>query len=141
MFYQFQGTKHCEGNATSAQNPTHHCPKSIIKKNVFWKHFFACSKQLVHLLNPFLANVPNLYPLKTPNNQRFSCVFRGYKMETLARNRLKIGISMQRYTNQTQLPEAITQKCPGISPRRSSFSSIVACQRFIKARKMHLLNM
>ena len=36
--------------------------------------------------NPFLTNVPILYPLKTPENQRFSGVFRGYKMETLARN-------------------------------------------------------
>ena len=40
------------------------------------------------LLNPFLANVSILYPLKTPENQRFSGVFRGYKMGTLARNGL-----------------------------------------------------
>ena len=39
-------------------------------------------------LNPFHANVPILYPLKTPENQRFSHVFKGYKMETLARNSL-----------------------------------------------------
>ena len=39
-------------------------------------------------LNPFLNNVPILYPLKTPENQRFSGVFRGYKMGTLARNGL-----------------------------------------------------
>ena len=38
--------------------------------------------------NPFLANVPILYPLKTPENQRFSGVFRGYKMGKLARNGL-----------------------------------------------------
>ena len=37
------------------------------------------------MLNPFLANVPILYPLKTPENQKFSGVFRGYKMGTLAR--------------------------------------------------------
>ena len=37
------------------------------------------------LLNPFLANVPILYPLKTPENQRFSGVFRWYKMGTLVR--------------------------------------------------------
>ena len=41
------------------------------------------------ICNPFLANVPILYPLKTPENQKFSGVFRGYKMETLARNGLK----------------------------------------------------
>ena len=40
-------------------------------------------------INQFLANVPILYPLKTPENQRFFGVFRGYKMGTLARNGLK----------------------------------------------------
>ena len=40
------------------------------------------------LINPFLANVPILYPLKTPENQRFSGVFRGYKSTALARNGL-----------------------------------------------------
>ena len=39
-----------------------------------------------HHLNSFLANAPILYPLKTPENQRFFCVFRGYKMGTLARD-------------------------------------------------------
>ena len=36
----------------------------------------------------FLANVFILYPLKTPENQRFSSVFRGYKMGTTAKNGL-----------------------------------------------------
>ena len=40
------------------------------------------------VLNPFLANVPILYPLKPPENLWFSGVFRGYKMGTLARNGL-----------------------------------------------------
>ena len=31
---------------------------------------------------------PFYTPLKTPENQRFSRVFRGYKMETFARNGL-----------------------------------------------------
>ena len=35
-------------------------------------------------LNPFSVNVPILYPLKTPENQKFFGVFRGYKMGTLA---------------------------------------------------------
>ena len=39
-------------------------------------------------LNPFLANVPTLYPLKTPENLWFSGVFTGYKAETLAKNGL-----------------------------------------------------
>ena len=43
--------------------------------------------------NPFLAHVPNLYSLKTPENHirnqetyEVSGLFRGYKMGTLARN-------------------------------------------------------
>ena len=39
-------------------------------------------------INPFLANAPILYPLKTPENERFSDVFRGYKLGTLAANGL-----------------------------------------------------
>ena len=40
------------------------------------------------VFNPFLANVPILYPLKTPENFWFSGIFRGYKIGTLARNGL-----------------------------------------------------
>ena len=36
-------------------------------------------------INPFFANFPILYSLKTTENQRFSGVFREYEMETLAR--------------------------------------------------------
>ena len=43
-------------------------------------------------LNPFLANVPTLHPLKTPENQSFSDVFRGYKMGTLFRNGLMLAV-------------------------------------------------
>ena len=39
-------------------------------------------------VTPFLANVPILYPLKTPENLFFSGAFRGYQMGTLARNGL-----------------------------------------------------
>ena len=38
------------------------------------------------LFNPFVAKVVILYSLKTPENQRFSGVFRKYKMGTLVRN-------------------------------------------------------
>ena len=38
------------------------------------------------MLDPFLANVPILFPLKTLENQMFSRVFRRYKMRILARN-------------------------------------------------------
>ena len=36
-----------------------------------------------------MANVLILYPLKAPQSQRFSGAFKGFKMETLGRNRLK----------------------------------------------------
>ena len=39
-------------------------------------------------MNPYLTNVPILYPLKKPENQSFSGVFRGYKIETLIRHGL-----------------------------------------------------
>ena len=40
------------------------------------------------LINPCLANVSILYPLKTPENLWYSGIFRGYKMEKLARYEL-----------------------------------------------------
>ena len=46
-------------------------------------------------VNPFLANVPILYPLKTPENQRFSGAFRGYKMGTMARNGLNFTLTIK----------------------------------------------
>ena len=45
-----------------------------------------CLKNLK--VNPFLANILVLDHLKTPENQSFSGVFRGYKMSPLARNGL-----------------------------------------------------
>ena len=48
--------------------------------------------------NPLLANIPILYPPKTPENQRFSGVFRGYEMGILASNRLKNCIPSQKET-------------------------------------------
>ena len=39
-------------------------------------------------ITPFLTNVLILYPLKTSEKLRFSDVFRGYKMGTLATNGL-----------------------------------------------------
>ena len=46
------------------------------------------TKKNVYSNNPFLNNVSILHPLKTP--KRFSGVFGGYKMGTLARNGLKL---------------------------------------------------
>ena len=45
---------------------------------------------VANAINPFLANVPISYPLKTPENLWFSGVFRGYEMGTLTRNGLRI---------------------------------------------------
>ena len=39
-------------------------------------------------VDPFLASVPILYPLKTPGNQKPSGVFREYKMRVMAQNGL-----------------------------------------------------
>ena len=41
-------------------------------------------------MNPFLANFPILYLLKTTENQRFSGVFRGFKMGTSAKYELNL---------------------------------------------------
>ena len=39
-----------------------------------------------YIFNPFRANVLILYPLKAPENERFSGVFKGYKIGTLVTN-------------------------------------------------------
>ena len=54
-------------------------------------------EELVHI-NPFLASVPILYPLKTLGNQKSSGVFRKYKMRVMAQNSL-IKFIMQRDEN------------------------------------------
>ena len=41
------------------------------------------------MFNPCLTNVFILYLVKTQENQRFYVVSMGYKMKTLAKNRLK----------------------------------------------------
>ena len=79
--------------------------------NLYWKPSFLCSERSCKVLqnikgnqtkiksakskwsndgylNPFLANVPVLYPLKTTANLLFSGVFRRYKIRPLARNGL-----------------------------------------------------
>ena len=40
--------------------------------------------------NQFLANYPISYPLKTPENQSISSVFREYKIVALVRDELKV---------------------------------------------------
>ena len=52
--------------------------------------FESRTSHLDQTFNPFLVNVPSLYPLKTLENQRFYGVFMGYKLGTLARNGLMV---------------------------------------------------
>ena len=65
----------------------------ISSSDVTLKSFVTSFKQIrsvfISNFNPFLANVPMSYPLKTPGIQMFSGAFRGYKMGTLTRNGLK----------------------------------------------------
>ena len=49
----------------------------------------------VVLHNPFWANIPILYALKTPENLCFFPVFKVYKMGTLVRNGLSSATSRQ----------------------------------------------
>ena len=58
------------------------------RDNRFCKNLYSKFLRYVVEINPFLANIPILYSQKTPENQRFSGVFRGYKMGTLTENRL-----------------------------------------------------
>ena len=51
--------------------------------------WFLCDRDLRHeRVNLSLTTAPILNPLKIPENQKFSIVFRVYKMGTLARNTL-----------------------------------------------------
>ena len=61
-----------------------------------------------------MANVPILYPLKTPEKQSFYDDFWGYKMGTLARNRLRCFFGIEGLPVQTSLvaqPGLGTQPC------------------------------
>ena len=56
-------------------------------QQLFIQNLLDC-KFLSQQINPFLANVPFLYLLETPENLWFCVVFREYKMGTLTRNGL-----------------------------------------------------
>ena len=62
----------------------HRCPVNFVK--FLRTPFFV--EHLWWLLPPFLSNVPISYSLKAPENLWFFSVFRGYKIETFARNGL-----------------------------------------------------
>lgn len=55
---------------------------------VLQKGYTTAIQQCRGRFNHFLADVSFLYPLKIPIKQRFSSVFRGYQMGTVARNPL-----------------------------------------------------
>ena len=48
-------------------------------------HFFLIDREAI-IKNTFLANVPILYPMKTPENHNFPFAFRECKMGSLGRN-------------------------------------------------------
>ena len=62
----------------------------VLKVSV-WEHDMLCALEIN--INPFQANVPFLYPLKTLENLQFSDVYRGNRMGTLTWNGLMIDLS------------------------------------------------
>ena len=50
-------------------------------------YFFRTPTPSIRIIKSLPINVPNLYPLKTPEINRFASVFRGYKMGILARKK------------------------------------------------------
>ena len=60
----------------------------LVRKHFLSSHKFNKIFDL-NTIDPFLAHVPILYPLKTQENLWFFGVFREYKMGTLARNGLR----------------------------------------------------
>ena len=75
------------------------CALSAVHFNIFrlgYIFIHNISQELVYI-NAFPANVPILYFLKTPGNQKASCVFWGYKIGTATKNGLiKFIISRRR---------------------------------------------
>ena len=66
------------------------CTLSITSFDIFRRGYVlshSMDYELVHI-DPYLASVPILYPLKTPANQKTSGVVRGYKMRTMTQNGL-----------------------------------------------------
>ena len=61
----------------------------VLKVSV-WEHDMLCALEIN--INPFQANAPFLYPLKTLENLQFSDVFRGNRKGTLTWNGLMIDL-------------------------------------------------
>ena len=106
---------------SKVQNRTNVKPPFLFFKNChFFPGFFS--------LNPFLTNVPLLYPLKTPENHWFSGVFRGYKIGTLARNRSKYQIANFGKTLSSLNKDFGQFECPG----RKNILCLIIPPSFIK---------
>ena len=69
------------------------CPKYVsllfcwVWADFYFSNFQSCTKNQFSI-NPFIATMIFLYPLKTSENQRFSDVFRGYRKRQVAWNEL-----------------------------------------------------
>ena len=59
----------------------------ITRSKLFIKH--PINVLSIFKVNPFLANVPILYTLKTPENRQFSAVIRGYKIGNIGQKWVK----------------------------------------------------
>ena len=66
------------------------CKFCEISKNTFFTEHLPMTATVYATCwrNPLLTSIPILYSLRIPGIQRFSVVYRKYKMKTLARNRL-----------------------------------------------------
>ena len=87
-------------------------------------------RKYVKRFNPFLAHVPILHPLKTPENLWFSGVFRRYKIGTLARNGLLYPFM--------KCCEALTHFMPLVSFYTPCKTSENLCFQGVYIEKIHL---
>ena len=61
-----------------------------VDRKIVWNNLLNVASAAIDLINPFLDNVLILYPQKTPENQKFSEILRGYKVGTLSRKELNL---------------------------------------------------
>ena len=75
--------------------------------NVSWTGNQFSRFSSVMTFNPFLTNVPKLYPLKTPENQKVFWCFGRYEMGTLEQRWVNIRLVGLQYSLATYLPWVI----------------------------------
>ena len=61
-----------------------------VDRKIVGNNLLNVASAAIDLINPFLDNVLILYPQKTPENQKFSEILRGYKVGTLSRKELNL---------------------------------------------------